>query len=35
MLKKWITLFFATPHSRINPYDVENEFMLKKDFPNK
>ncbi|ELA49339.1 hypothetical protein OG9_04318 [Enterococcus faecium EnGen0005] len=35
MLKKWITLFFVTPHSRINPYDVENEFTLKKDFPNK
>ncbi|MCC9081728.1 hypothetical protein LOS20_02040 [Enterococcus faecium] len=21
---------FATPHSRINPYDVDNEFTLKK-----
>ncbi len=31
--KKFFTRLFTQHQPRINPYEVENEFMLKTDFP--
>ncbi|MGM0124423.1 hypothetical protein IGI37_001801 [Enterococcus sp. AZ194] len=35
MRLKWLkSLLKKAPVSRIDPYEVDNEFMLVKDFPN-
>lgn len=33
MIKKFFTRLFTQHQPRINPYEVETEFMLKTDFP--
>lgn len=33
MIKKFFTRLFTRHPPRINPYDVDNEFTLKSDFP--
>jgi hypothetical protein len=33
MLKKYFKRLFIQHHSRIDPYEVDNEFILKTDFP--
>lgn len=33
MLKKYFKRLFARHQSRIDPYEVDNEFTLKTDFP--
>ncbi|MFV0559949.1 MAG: hypothetical protein ACK5NA_04455 [Enterococcus sp.] len=35
MIKRWILSLLLDPKPRIDPYEVDNEFTLATDFPDK